>query len=98
MKYIQRISCVISVRRYELRIVVHDTLQVQAADKSLFGGSGDTSDIYVKSWLKGTYDTQETDVHYRAQQGEGNFNWRFVFPLEYFSTEQAMIVKYKVSG
>lgn len=78
-------------------MTVHDTLQVQPADKALLGGSVDSSDIYVRSWLKGSDSAQETDVHYRAQAGEGNFNWRFIFPMEYFSSEQVMVLKYRVS-
>ena len=27
--------------------------------------------------------------------GEGNFNWRFVFPLEYLPTEKMMVIKKK---
>ena len=28
--------------------------------------------------------------------GEGNFNWRFVFPFDYLLTEQTMIIRKKV--
>ena len=47
------------------------------------------------SWLRGEDETQKTDVHYRSMDGEGNFNWRFVFPLEYIQAENVMIVKKK---
>ena len=47
------------------------------------------------SWLRGGNDTQKTDVHYRSMNGEGNFNWRFVFPLEYLPTEKVMVIKKK---
>ena len=30
--------------------------------------------------------------------GEGNFNWRFVFPFEYKPTEQKMTIRKKVMG
>jgi hypothetical protein len=40
----------------------------------------DMSDLYVKCDFDGT--TQETDVHYRSSTGEGNFNWRMVYPLK----------------
>ena len=41
------------------------------------------------SWLKGLEDDrQETDVHYNSLTGEGNFNWRFVFPFSYLPAEQ----------
>jgi len=41
-------------------------------------------------------ETQKTDVHYRSMDGEGNFNWRFVFPFEYIPSEQVMVVSKKV--
>ena len=41
-------------------------------------------------------DTQKTDVHYRSMDGDGNFNWRFVFPFEYIPSEQVMVVAKKV--
>lgn len=41
------------------------------------------------SWLKGLEDDrQETDVHYNSLTGEGNFNWRFVFPFSYLPAEK----------
>ena len=49
----------------------------------------------VYRWLRGGDDTQKTDVHYRSMDGEGNFNWRFVFPLEYLPAEKVMVVKKK---
>lgn len=47
------------------------------------------SDIYVKGWMQGMEeDKQKTDVHYRSLDGDGNFNWRFVFGFDYLPTEQ----------
>ena len=46
-------------------------------------------------WLQGLDDTQKTDVHYRSLDGEGNFNWRLVFPFEYIPQEKVMVVKKK---
>ena len=40
---------------------------------------------------------QKTDVHYRSVDGEGNFNWRFVFPFEYIPQEKTMVVAKKKS-
>ena len=51
----------------------------------------------VTRWLRGMDDTQKTDVHYRSMDGDGNFNWRFVFPFEYIPSEQVMVVSKKVS-
>ncbi|NWU87659.1 DYSF protein, partial [Onychorhynchus coronatus] len=40
-------------------------------------------------WLVGHEENkQKTDVHYRSMGGEGNFNWRFVFPFDYLPAEQ----------
>merc|ERR1711953_1407198 len=55
------------------------------------------SDIYVKGWLKGPDDIQATDVHYRSLTGEGNFNWRFVFPFEYLPAEEKIVITRKES-
>ena len=45
----------------------------------------------------GEDDPQETDVHYRSVDGEGSFNWRFVFPFKYIPQEKTMIVAKKKS-
>lgn len=55
------------------------------------------SDIYVKGWLKGQEDTQCTDIHYRSLTGEGNFNWRFVFPFDYLPAEEKIVISRKES-
>lgn len=41
-------------------------------------------------------DKQKTDVHYRSLDGDGNFNWRFVFGLDYLPAEQLCLVSKKV--
>ncbi len=47
-------------------------------------------------WIRGIDDSaQKTDIHYRSVDGEGNFNWRFVFPFEYIKAENAVVVKKK---
>ena len=50
---------------------------------------------HTHSWIRGQDDTQKTDVHYRSMDGEGNFNWRFVFPFEYLPPEQVVVIKKK---
>lgn len=40
---------------------------------------------------------QKTDVHYRSLDGDGNFNWRFVFQFDYLPAEQLCVVSRKVS-
>jgi hypothetical protein len=34
-------------------------------------------------------------VRRRSLDGEGNFNWRFVFPFDYIPAEQVVVVKKK---
>lgn len=41
-------------------------------------------------------DKQKTDVHYRSLDGDGNFNWRFIFEFEYLPAEQLCLVSKKV--
>lgn len=48
-------------------------------------------------WIQGIDEKQRTDVHYRSLNGEGNFNWRFIFPFDYIPPEKVIAVKKKVS-
>ncbi|XP_075787174.1 dysferlin isoform X9 [Pelodiscus sinensis] len=74
-------------KRFFLRCVIWNTKDVILDDLSLTGEK--MSDIYVKGWLIGHEENkQKTDVHYRSLGGEGNFNWRFVFPFDYLPAEQ----------
>lgn len=57
----------------------------------------DTS-LSIFRWMPGNEENkQKTDVHYRSLDGEGNFNWRFVFPFDYLPAEQLCAVSKKVS-
>ena len=47
-------------------------------------------------WIRGEDETQKTDVHYRSMDGEGNFNWRLIFPFEYLPAEDIIVIKKKV--
>ncbi|XP_025026309.1 fer-1-like protein 6 [Python bivittatus] len=77
---------------YELRVIIWNTEDVILEDENIFTGQK-SSDIYVKGWLKGLEDDrQETDVHYNSLTGEGNFNWRFVYPFHYLPPEKQMVV------
>ncbi|XP_077992044.1 myoferlin-like isoform X14 [Glandiceps talaboti] len=80
-------------KKYQLRCIIWNTEDVVLEETSLLGEK--MSDIYVKGWLMGQDEKQETDVHYRSLDGEGNFNWRFVFPFDYIPPEQTMVVKKK---
>ena len=49
-------------------------------------------------FLKGPNDdAQQTDVHYRSLTGEGNFNWRFIYPFDYLVAEEKVVVSKKES-
>lgn len=37
-------------------------------------------------------------MHYRSLQGDGAFNWRFVFSFEYLAAEQLCVLPRKVRG
>ncbi|XP_028629302.1 myoferlin isoform X1 [Grammomys surdaster] len=81
-------------KKYYLRVIIWNTKDVILDEKSITGE--DMSDIYVKGWISGSEENkQKTDVHYRSLDGEGNFNWRFVFPFEYLPAEQLCIVAKK---
>ncbi|XP_023570691.1 fer-1-like protein 4 isoform X2 [Octodon degus] len=78
---------------YELRVVIWNTEDVVLDDVNPLTGEM-SSDIYVKSWMKGLeHDKQETDVHFNSLTGEGNFNWRFVFRFDYLPTEREVSVR-----
>ncbi|KAM4841899.1 LOW QUALITY PROTEIN: fer-1-like protein 4 [Thomomys bottae] len=80
---------------YELRVVIWNTEDVVLDDVNPLTGEM-SSDIYVKSWVKGLeHDKQETDVHFNSLTGEGNFNWRFVFRFDYLPTEREVTVRRK---
>ncbi|XP_053184260.1 fer-1-like protein 6 [Scomber japonicus] len=82
---------------YELRIIIWNTEDVILEDSNFLTGQ-QSSDIYIKGWLKGLEDDrQETDVHYNSLTGEGNFNWRFVFPFYYMPAEKVIVVKKRES-
>lgn len=49
------------------------------------------------SWLKGPQDVQATDIHYRSLTGEGNFNWRFIYPFDYLAAEERIVLSRRES-
>ncbi|XP_075624908.1 fer-1-like protein 4 isoform X2 [Balearica regulorum gibbericeps] len=82
---------------YELRVTIWNTDSVILDDVNPVTGEP-SSDIYVKSWIKGLeHDKQETDVHFNSLTGEGNFNWRFIFRFNYLPTEKEITYKKKDS-
>ncbi|ELK00906.1 Myoferlin [Pteropus alecto] len=81
-------------KKFYLRVIIWNTKDVILDEKSITGE--EMSDIYVKGWIPGNEENkQKTDVHYRSLDGEGNFNWRFVFPFDYLPAEQLCIVAKK---
>uniref|UniRef100_H3CTB7 Myoferlin n=1 Tax=Tetraodon nigroviridis TaxID=99883 RepID=H3CTB7_TETNG len=89
--------CVINPRKakkYFLRAIIWNTTNVILDEKSITGEN--MSDIYVKGWMPGMEEQkQKTDVHYRSLDGDGNFNWRFVFEFDYLPAEQLCVVSRK---
>ncbi|XP_074640585.1 otoferlin-like isoform X2 [Tubulanus polymorphus] len=83
-------------KSYELRCVIWNTDDVVLEDDAFFTGEK-MSDIYVKGWLKGPEDCQSTDIHYRSLTGEGNFNWRFIYPFDYLVAEEKIVITKKES-
>ncbi|XP_057656510.1 otoferlin-like isoform X1 [Diorhabda carinulata] len=83
-------------KSYELRVIIWNTDDVVLEDDAFFTGEK-MSDIYVKGWLKGQDDCQCTDIHYRSLTGEGNFNWRFIYPFDYLVAEQKIVITKKES-
>ncbi|XP_076648742.1 otoferlin [Halictus rubicundus] len=83
-------------QEYEIRVIVWNTEDVPLVDSQFLTGEK-CSDIYVKGWI--LYDNyQKTDVHYNSLNGEGNFNWRFIFRVTYSTGERVMIVRRKMSA
>ncbi|XP_072177496.1 myoferlin-like [Diadema setosum] len=80
-------------KKYVVRCIVWNAKDVILDETSITGEK--MSDIYIKGWFAGQDEKQETDVHYRSLNGEGNFNWRFVFPIEYIPPEQVLVIKKK---
>ncbi|XP_072229894.1 myoferlin-like isoform X2 [Leuresthes tenuis] len=81
-------------KKYFLRAVIWNTTDVTLDETSITGE--DMSDIYVKGWMPGMEeDKQKTDVHYRSLDGDGNFNWRYVFGFDYLPAEQLCLVSKK---
>ncbi|XP_040885260.1 myoferlin-like isoform X6 [Toxotes jaculatrix] len=81
-------------KKYFLRAIIWNTTDVTLDETSITGER--MSDIYVKGWMPGMEeDKQKTDVHYRSLDGDGNFNWRFVFGFDYLPAEQLCLVSKK---
>ncbi|PNI88849.1 FER1L5 isoform 1 [Pan troglodytes] len=83
-----------SGHRYELRCIIWKTANVDLVDDNL--SREKTSDIYIKGWLYGLEkDMQKTDIHYHSLTGEADFNWRFVFTMDYLAAERMCVQSQK---
>ncbi|XP_043285592.1 otoferlin-like [Venturia canescens] len=80
---------------YEIRVIIWNVEDVPLVDNQFLTGEK-CSDIYIKGWIL-YEDHQKTDVHYNSLNGEGNFNWRFIFRVTYARGENLMIVRKKLS-
>uniref|UniRef100_A0A672H0F0 Myoferlin like n=1 Tax=Salarias fasciatus TaxID=181472 RepID=A0A672H0F0_SALFA len=81
-------------KKYSLRAIIWNTTDVILDERSITGEN--MSDIYVKGWMPGMEDDkQKTDVHYRSLDGDGNFNWRFIFEFDYLPAEQLCVMSRK---
>ncbi|KAJ3607327.1 hypothetical protein NHX12_024379 [Muraenolepis orangiensis] len=77
-----------------LRVIVWNTTDVTLDETSITGEH--MSDIYVKGWMPGMEEEkQKTDVHYRSLDGDGCFNWRFIFNFDYLPAEELCLVSKK---
>lgn len=79
--------------KQELRVIIWNTTDVVLEEESITGEK--MSDIYVKGWIDVINDKERTDTHYRSLDGDGNFNWRMVFPFDYLPIEKKVVVKKK---
>ncbi|KNC25719.1 Gram-negative bacteria-binding protein 3, partial [Lucilia cuprina] len=78
---------------YELRVIIYNVTEVVLQEKNIFGTA--MSDIYIKGWCSNFDESQNTDIHYRSINGEGNFNWRMLFPLKYSNNEDMLVTKHR---
>lgn len=64
---------------YELRVIIWGVRDVPNLDELT-----DMNDLYVVCTLESPGESKraKTDVHVRAKNGKGNFNWRCTFPLQ----------------
>ena len=82
-------------KKFQLRVVIFNTKDVILDDVNMLTGER-SSDIYMKGFLCDQFtEYQKSDIHYRSLDGEGNFNWRFIFDFEYLPAEQMIVYTYK---
>jgi hypothetical protein len=82
-------------KRFQLRVTIFNTKEVTLDDMNMLTGER-SSDIYVRGFMcDKDYEAQKTDIHYRSLDGEGNFNWRFIFDFDYMPAENRIVYTQK---
>uniref|UniRef100_A0A673CT31 Myoferlin-like n=1 Tax=Sphaeramia orbicularis TaxID=375764 RepID=A0A673CT31_9TELE len=71
-------------KKYFLRAIIWNTTDVTLDETSITGENMSMEE-----------NKQKTDVHYRSLDGDGNFNWRFIFGFDYLPAEQLCVVSRK---
>jgi len=73
---------------FEVRVVVW-----RARDMVSMDVMEDMNDLYFTGWVEGC-EKQSTDIHWRARNGKGSFNWRMKFDVELGHNTTAMKFPY----
>lgn len=73
---------------YEIRVVVWEVEGVPSMDVE------DCSDLYIEANFRGK--TQKTDIHYRAQNGFGSFNWRMLWDVMLSDEDMDLTIGFQV--
>lgn len=60
-------------KEFELRLCIFDSVDLKMMDVE------GTSDAYVRAFFDSKKDAQETDTHFRCQNGKASWNWRQLF-------------------
>jgi hypothetical protein len=77
-------------KKFQLRIIIISTKDVILDDIN-FITLERSSDIYVNGFVCDTSNQQQTDVHYRSLNGDGQFNFRFLFDFDYLPGEKRIV-------
>ncbi|KAI0987787.1 hypothetical protein GJ496_010637 [Pomphorhynchus laevis] len=77
-------------KTYYLKVIVWNVRTNLKLLKMLSGE--DAPDIFIRGIVDGaTESVQCTDIHYRCIDGQGNYNWRFIFEVQVLSCEMSFL-------
>jgi len=62
-------------KEFELRLCIFDSVDLKMMDVE------GTSDAYVRAFFDSKKDAQETDTHFRCQNGKASWNWRLLYKV-----------------